>query len=47
MSGGWLVAAEALLIIGGLAAFYVWQMRDLRKARREREAAERDGPRHG
>jgi hypothetical protein len=48
MSGGALIAAEALLVIGGLAAFVVWQMRDLKKARREREAKERSGERpHG
>jgi hypothetical protein len=47
MSGGALVAAEALLVVGGLAAFYIWQMRDLKKARRDREAAERDGSGHG
>jgi hypothetical protein len=50
MSGGALVAAEAMVLIGAVVAFYVWQMRDLKKARLEREAREKaagDGPPHG
>lgn len=33
MSGDWLILAEAALVIGGLAAFAWWQLRDVKKAR--------------
>lgn len=38
MSGDWLILGEAALVVGGLAAFAWWQLRDVKKAREKRRA---------
>lgn len=35
------ILAEGLLSVGGFAAFYIWQMRSLKRDVAEREARER------
>lgn len=36
-----LIVIEGLLVLGAAVAFYLWQMRDLRRERDKREAARR------
>lgn len=35
MSAGWLVLAEGIMVFGGLIAFCVWQLRQLKRLERE------------
>ena len=37
-----IIAVELVLVLGGTIAFYLWQMRDLKRQRETREAAERE-----
>jgi hypothetical protein len=40
--GNWpIIVIELVLFFGGCFAFYLWQMRDLKREKEKREAAER------
>lgn len=41
MNWGGFILAEGLLTVGGFTAFYIWQMRSLKRDVAEREARER------
>lgn len=41
--GNWpIIVIELVLFFGGCFAFYLWQMRDLKREKEKREAAEKE-----